>query len=64
MKFGQSVEVIKGICESGLKTIKAKVVGMKGNKVKVKQDYYEGYDKLDGECFGGLWVSKSQIVEN
>jgi hypothetical protein len=62
MKFGQSVEVIKHVTNEGFKTVKGIVVGMKGNKVKVKQESYEGYEILDMECFGGCWVSKSQII--
>lgn len=58
MKFGQNVCVSKGQNHYVYGTI----TGMKGKKVRVKQDHYYGIEKLDEACFGGCWVSRSQIT--
>jgi len=58
MKFGQRVCVTKGKNHY----VYGIITGMKGKKVKVKQDHYYGIEKIDQECFNGVWVSRSQIM--
>lgn len=59
MKFGSKIQINR----NGVGAVDATIIGMKGDKIKVKCETYAAHDKLDVEMYGGIWVRKSQVVK-